>query len=176
MSKATITVPVIGETLNEVNENFFVNLSNVTNGTIVDGQGVCTIVNDDSGPGVTLQFSNSSYSASEGDGTATIEVIRTGNLSATVSVAYTTSNGTATAGADYNESSGRLEFISGVASQKFTVSIIDDSTAEAPETVNISASGILRLPSKISNRSISAIDLSHAQSGVNPSISTGTDV
>jgi len=43
----TITVPVIGETVPEANETFFVNLSGATNATIADNQGVGTITNDD---------------------------------------------------------------------------------------------------------------------------------
>jgi len=43
----TITVPVIGETVPEANETFFVNLSGATNATISDNQGVGTITNDD---------------------------------------------------------------------------------------------------------------------------------
>jgi hypothetical protein len=43
----TITVPVIGETIPEANETFFVNLSGATNSTISDNQGLGTITNDD---------------------------------------------------------------------------------------------------------------------------------
>ena len=43
----TITVPVIGETVPEANETFFVNLSGAVNATIADNQGVGTITNDD---------------------------------------------------------------------------------------------------------------------------------
>ena len=43
----TITVPVIGETVPEANETFFVNLSGAVNATIADNQGLGTITNDD---------------------------------------------------------------------------------------------------------------------------------
>ncbi len=43
----TITVPVIGETVPEANETFFINLSGATNATISDNQGLGTITNDD---------------------------------------------------------------------------------------------------------------------------------
>lgn len=43
----TLTVPVIGETVPEANETFFVNLSGAANATISDNQGVGTITNDD---------------------------------------------------------------------------------------------------------------------------------
>ncbi len=43
----TITVPVNGDTLAEPNETFFVNLTNPTNATVTDAQGLGTITNDD---------------------------------------------------------------------------------------------------------------------------------
>jgi hypothetical protein len=43
----TITVNVTGDLNVESNETFFVNLSNAVNATIVDGQGLATLVNDD---------------------------------------------------------------------------------------------------------------------------------
>src|SRR5712691_4372454 len=43
----TITIVVNGDTLNEADETFFVNLSNAVNATINDGQGIVTIRNDD---------------------------------------------------------------------------------------------------------------------------------
>ncbi|MDD1460077.1 hypothetical protein MEO39_08225, partial [Dolichospermum sp. ST_sed2] len=43
----TITVPIIGDTAVEANETFLVNLSNPTNATIADSQGLGTITNDD---------------------------------------------------------------------------------------------------------------------------------
>jgi glucose/arabinose dehydrogenase len=44
----TITVPIIGDTTLEPDETFFVRLSNPTSATIAVGQGIGTIVNDDS--------------------------------------------------------------------------------------------------------------------------------
>jgi Zn-dependent metalloprotease len=46
-TSATFSVDVKGDTLVEPNEVFFVNLTDPTNATIVDGQGQCTITNDD---------------------------------------------------------------------------------------------------------------------------------
>jgi len=43
----TLNVPVIGETVPEANETYFVNLSGATNATISDNQGLGTITNDD---------------------------------------------------------------------------------------------------------------------------------
>jgi hypothetical protein len=46
----TITVNVIGDTIVEPNETFFVNLSSPTNATLAVAQGTGTIINDDSPP------------------------------------------------------------------------------------------------------------------------------
>ena len=43
----TISVQIIGDIIIEPNETFFVNLSGASNGTIADGQGIGTIINDD---------------------------------------------------------------------------------------------------------------------------------
>jgi len=46
-SSATVTVPIKGDTSNEPDETFFVNLSNPVNASIADAQGICTILNND---------------------------------------------------------------------------------------------------------------------------------
>jgi hypothetical protein len=47
-SNYTFDVTVNGDTTNEANETFFVNVTNVSGATVADGQGVATIQNDDS--------------------------------------------------------------------------------------------------------------------------------
>jgi uncharacterized repeat protein (TIGR01451 family) len=135
----TITVPVNGDTLPEGDETFLVNLTNPTNAPILDGQGIGTIIDDD--PGGTLQFSASTYSANESVGLATITINRTGSTLGTITVNFTTSNGTASSGSDYGLSAGTLTFAPGETSQTFTVPIIDDTTSEGTETVNLALSG-----------------------------------
>jgi len=49
----TFTVTVNGDTTAEPNESFFVNVTNVTGATVVDGQGQGTIINDDTTCGLT---------------------------------------------------------------------------------------------------------------------------
>lgn len=66
-SSKTFNVTVNGDTLFEPNETFFVNVSNVTDATIADGQGQGTIQNDDSGCG----HSNTKISEIQGTGTTT---------------------------------------------------------------------------------------------------------
>jgi len=129
----TVVVPVVGDTLNEANETFFVNLSGAGNATIADSQGVGTVVNDDPVPSLGIN----DVSVTEGN-TGTLNAVFTVTLSPTsgqtVTVPYSTANGTATAGSDYNSASGTLTFAAGSTSQTVTVVIRGDTTPEADET------------------------------------------
>ena len=50
----TVTVLVNGDTLDEANETFFVNLSNAVNGVIIDNQGRGTINDNDPAPSLSI--------------------------------------------------------------------------------------------------------------------------
>jgi hypothetical protein len=137
----TITVPVLGDVLDEANETFNVNLSGASNASIADSQGVGTITDDDPTPTLTI----GDASISEPD-SGTASMVFTVTLSAasgrSVTVNYATANGTATtAGLDYTATSGTLTFAPGVTTMTVTVSINGDITIEPNETlfVNLSA-------------------------------------
>src|SRR5205823_3793590 len=63
----TISVPVKGDLLVEPNEIFYVNLSNATNATIADNQGIGTILNDDTAPVELPSLSINDASVLEGN-------------------------------------------------------------------------------------------------------------
>ncbi|KAF0249046.1 MAG: Endoglucanase, partial [bacterium] len=140
VTSQTISVTVNGDNTVEPDETFFVNLTNLTNAIIGDSQGLGTITNDDVANAGTLQFSAATYTVAENGGSATITVTRTNGTSGSVSVNYATSNGTATAGSDYTTTNGTLTFADGVASQTFSVPVLDDFLAEVDETVNLALS------------------------------------
>ncbi len=135
----TISVAVLGDTFNEPSETFVVNLSNATNANISDGQGTCTIFNDDAFPTLSIN----SISVTEGTG-GTVNAVLTVTMSPvsgqTVTVDFGTADGTASAGSDYFPASGTLTFVPDVTSQTITVPVISDNLNEAPETflVNLS--------------------------------------
>ncbi|MET0702183.1 MAG: Calx-beta domain-containing protein [Mycobacterium sp.] len=58
-----------------------------------------------------------------------------------VTVRYTTSNGTATAGQDYTAASGILTFAPGVTSQVANIGVLGDATVESNETFTVTLSG-----------------------------------
>jgi hypothetical protein len=89
----------------------------------------------------SLQFSAPAYTASEGGGTATITVTRTGGSDGAVGVTYATTDGTAVAGSDYTTATGTLSWADGDAAAKsFAVTIADDALAETNETVALTLS------------------------------------
>ncbi|HYP02565.1 MAG TPA: Calx-beta domain-containing protein [Pyrinomonadaceae bacterium] len=91
--------------------------------------------------GGDFRFAAPTYSADEKAGTITITVARTGGSAGTAAVNYSTSNGSATSGADYAPASGVLNFGDGETSKTFSITIINDAAAEADETVNLTLGG-----------------------------------
>lgn len=71
---------------------------------------------------------------------ATYTVTLSNASSQTISVNYATSNGTATAGADYTATIGTLTFAPGVTSQVLNIPILNDSLNEADETFTLTLS------------------------------------
>ena len=136
----TVLVTITGDALNEANETFTLNLSAPTNATIGDAQGIGTLTNDDPVPSLVVN----DVSVNEGN-TGTSSLSFTVSLSAasgqTVTVAYTSANGSATAGSDYTATTGTLTFDAGEASKTVAVAITGDLTTEPDEnlTLNLSA-------------------------------------
>ncbi|HNP62640.1 MAG TPA: Calx-beta domain-containing protein [Woeseiaceae bacterium] len=91
----------------------------------------------------TLRLSSAAYSVAEDSGTATITVNRTGGASGQVSVDFATSDGTATAGADYQAAMGTLSWPDLDSTNKsFSVAITDDFDNEGDETIDIALSNV----------------------------------
>jgi len=83
------------------------------------------VIAGDAGPSVgSLQLSAASYSVGQGSGSLTVSVTRSGGSSGAVGVSYSTSNGTAVSGTDFNPASGTLSWADGdTAAKSFTVAI-----------------------------------------------------
>jgi len=128
-----ITVLVNGDTTFEPDETFFVNLTAPVNVTITKSQGVGTIVNDDTQPTISVN----DRSVVEGDTGAnpTNVMVTLSNASfQTITVAYATADGTATAGSDYTAVSGTLTFPPFSTSQPIPVPIIGNTVPQPNRT------------------------------------------
>ena len=88
-----------------------------------------------------IQLNSNSIFTFESVGSLVVTVNRTGDVSATTTVDYTTSDGTATAGSDYTATSGTLVFTAGQLSRTILIPIINDNLYEGvAETLNITLS------------------------------------
>jgi subtilisin family serine protease/subtilisin-like proprotein convertase family protein len=134
----TIQVPILGDLVDEIDERFFVNLSNPVGATLSDDQGIGLILDDD-GPSISIN----DVAVLEGN-SGTTNAVFTVRLSApspqNVSVAYATADGTATAGSDYTAVSGTLTIPAGSTSITLAVPVLGDLVIEPDETffVNLS--------------------------------------
>jgi hypothetical protein len=84
-----------------------------------------------------LQFGSPSYSVAEDQTNAVISVVRTGEFRETVSVEYSTEQGTAEAEADFEPQRGTLLIPAGVGYTEFLVPVHLDEAEEGPETVEL---------------------------------------
>jgi Calx-beta domain len=160
----TASVSVNGDVVFEADETFLVNLSNPTNATLADNQGLGTITNDETQP--TLSIND--VSLSEGDtGTTSFAftVTLSGASSQTVTVNYATANGTATAGSDYASTNGTLTFVPLDTSETITVNVTGDVPNESHETffVNLSNAGNATIAD---NQALGTILNDDAQGGI----------
>ena len=137
-TEQTVSVPVLGDLRPEVDETFTVTLSNPVNAETDRAEATGTIVNDD-----TAQASIADMGAEEGDSgmadldfTVTLSVA--GDLAVTVS--YATADGTASAGTDYQTTSGELQFAPGETEMTVSVPVLGDTAPEADETFTVTLS------------------------------------
>lgn len=136
----TFTVLVNGDTMDEPNQTFFVNLSNALNAVILDSQGQGTINDNDAAPSISIN----DVAVTEGNSGATAATF-TATLSAasgfTVTVNYTTADNTANAGSDYQATSGALTFNPGETSKQISVLVNGDTDFEQNESFFLNLSG-----------------------------------
>nr|WP_322714928.1 Calx-beta domain-containing protein [Nostoc sp. ChiSLP03a]MDZ8216167.1 Calx-beta domain-containing protein [Nostoc sp. ChiSLP03a] len=135
----TISVQVLGDTIDEFDETFFLNLSDATNATIADNQGVSTIVDNDALPTLTIT-DKTITEGDNGSSTATFTVSLSAASGKPVTVNFATANGTATAGSDYTTTNGTLTFAAGETSKTISVQLIGDITDEYDETLFLNLS------------------------------------
>jgi len=139
----TFSVPLIDDTTVDGKKNLALTLSAPTGGAALGTSSVLLAIADDEigtyGSG-SFMFSKSSFSAVEDDGVATITVNRLGGTLHTVSVTYTTSNGSASPGLDYTHTTGTLTFEPGEQSKTFTVPIVSDSVNDSNEYFTVTLS------------------------------------
>jgi len=158
----TVSVTVNGDSSYESNEAFNVDLSNPSNATITDNQGIGTISNDDSQP--TVAFTTANQNVTENTASATITAQLSAVSSQDVTIPFTPS-GTATNGTDYTITASPMTISAGNTSADITLTLTDDNVDGPDETVivtmgtptNATASGTISHTATIQDDDISLV-------------------
>ena len=132
----TLAIPLVGDAAIEGDENFILVLGNAVNLSFDVSSYYATIVDDD----FPTTISVSSTPTTEGANTAILFTASIDNLVDQVTFAYSTVNGSALAGEDYNASSGVIEFTPGLSQEIFSVPLLNDDIAEPDEQFSLTLS------------------------------------
>jgi hypothetical protein len=139
-TRQSIILPVLDDTLDEIDETVVLTLSDAVGVTLgaTNNPAELLIVDDDGLP--TLSFSDVSYTVPEESGVATITVTLSNPSWLDVSVTITSEDGTATAGNDYAPISQTLTIPTGRTALTATLSILSDGVDEEDETLLLTLS------------------------------------
>ncbi|MCX7422737.1 MAG: hypothetical protein NT013_24805, partial [Planctomycetia bacterium] len=152
VTSQTVNVTVQGDTNDEPNEGFFVNLSGPTNATLADGQGSGLIVNDDLPPPtgvVRLKATqpNAAEQSTAGDGTTSGTQPGEFTISLDFALTYALTvnylvTGTATSGTDYAlNPTASVTIPAGAMSATVIVTPVNDGVDDSGENVILTLDG-----------------------------------
>lgn len=133
-----IVVLVNGDTVDETQETFFLDISNVQNATVSSSRGNGFIVDDD---GPTISINDVSVTeGNSGTKAATFTLTLSGPSVEAIAVRAITSAGTATAATDYNSLNQVVIFNPGTVTRTLDVTILGDTLLEQNETFTVNLS------------------------------------
>ena len=133
-----VVVLVIGDTVDETQETFFLDISNVQNATVSSSRGN-GFINDDDGPTISIN----DVSVTEGNsGTkaATFTLTLSGPSVEAIAIRAITAQGTATESSDYNALNTVVIFQPGTVTRTVDVQIIGDTNLEQNEAFSVNLS------------------------------------
>ncbi len=135
-TSTTVTVEVCGDDDPEEEESFTVELSSPEEATLLDPKGVCTILDDDTPPEVSVD-DLSVIEPETGTEVATFTISLDHAWEEDVTVSYATADGTAEAGSDYGATSGTVVIPAGSTAATVDVQVYADSEDEADEAFSL---------------------------------------
>ena len=153
-----ITISVNGDLLDEKDETFVVRLSSPIGATLVDAEGTGTIEDDDPMPSVSVPATASVPEGNDTESVAAVDVTLDAPSGRPVTVGYATTNGSATAGADYTAGSGTVEFVPGETSKTLLVPVVGDLDDESNETFTIDLSSPVNATIDIPSTLVTIVD------------------
>lgn len=126
----TISVPISAAASFSGTKSFSVKLSSPSGVSLGSPNSASVTIDGNASTSAgSIKLSATSYTVSQGAGSVTVPVERTGGSSGSVSVGYATSDGNAVAGTDYTSTSGTVNWASGDSSQKAVLIPISTATA-----------------------------------------------
>ena len=134
-----LQIDMVQDDVSEANEFATFLLAECKGGEILDAASTLSLRAEDDEPAEASEigFAVTEIRADKSAGTAEITVRRTGGTQNVLSVDYATADGTATAGKDYVQASGKLAFYAGVDELTIEVALIDDKRV-TEDTVDFS--------------------------------------
>jgi len=134
----SILIPVLGDRLAEPDEYFSIRLFNARGARIADGVGTITILDDEPRINVGSWYANETNSSTT---PFTFRVSLSAEYDQTVTVKYTTMDGSATADSDYVAAEGTVTFVKGEPTfQDITVWVNGDHEVEPNEAFSVKLS------------------------------------
>lgn len=134
-----VTVPVIGDLNIESNEDFLLQILEVSDGAIRDGEAVGTILNDD----VLISINDIVVAeAHTGSRNAVFTITSQGAINQNVVVSYATINGTASPPGDYVPLAGQAVLTPLSPTANVTVQVLGDRIDEDDETFHLMVTGL----------------------------------
>lgn len=130
-----LPITVTGDTLDELDETFFVRLQSPVVATIADGEAIVTILDDDDNA-----FSVDDRTGDEGTATGGVLTFTVRLATSAVTPAaidFATVDGTAIGGVDFQPVSGTLDFAVGQLTRTVVVNLIADADPEPDETFRL---------------------------------------
>ena len=128
--EGTISVLLQEDTLHEGDETFALTLDNPENAGLESAAATGTIADNDAMPELTVDDAR----AAEDAGVMVFTVSLNAPSALQVTVDYATSDGSATAGEDYNAAEGSLSFMPGDVERTISVMLTEDTKYEGDET------------------------------------------
>ncbi|MBL8827197.1 MAG: cadherin-like domain-containing protein, partial [Planctomycetaceae bacterium] len=132
-TRATFTVAITDDVVDEVAETLVINLDTPT-GASLGANAALTITIDDNDP--VLSFARSSDTSANENGTITVVARTLSPVIADLTVPFT-AFGAAILNSDYTLSANQFQFLAGSSTAAVTITITDDATLEPSETVTL---------------------------------------
>ena len=136
----TIKIATRQDTVDEGNETLLLRLFSVTGPAALGPRRTALVTITDNDKAGVIQFAAPTYSVSEGAGTATVKLTRTGGLAGPLTVTCSVIGGGSAIASDYTFTSASVPFAAGQTTASLSFPILQDATPEGDETVSLGLS------------------------------------